>query len=115
MIKEMTGAAVVGAKIKGSHSDHLEIQKQSLKERHNLTDFGDNIIEVHRGDGVRHSNNVLGNYNMIFFSKQMFNKKIQDFGVTTSSSDNIFTHMQVQGKVLEVYPQYTFSSIQATC
>ena len=98
MIKEMTGAAVVGARIKGTHSDHLDIQKQSLKERHNLTDFGDNIIEVHCGDGARHSNNVLGNDNMITFSTQLFNKKIQNLGVTTSSSDNIFTHMQVQGK-----------------
>ena len=97
-MKEMTGAAVVDAKIKGTHSDHLEIQKQSSKETHILTDFGDIIIEVHCGDSARHSNDVLGNDNMISFSTQLFNKEIQDLGVTTSSSDNIFTHMQVQGK-----------------
>ena len=98
MRKLLTGAPTLGAKIKGSHSDHLEIQKQSLKERYNLSEYGNKIIELHCGDGARHSNNVLGTNNIIPFSTQLFNKKIQDLGVTTSSSNNIFTHMQVQGK-----------------
>ena len=32
MIKEMIGSPVLGAKIKGSHSDHLEIQKSLSKK-----------------------------------------------------------------------------------
>ena len=52
MVTKITEAPTNADKIKDTHSDQCEIYKESPKERYKVTEFGENIIEVHCGVGA---------------------------------------------------------------
>ena len=92
------GKAVKGAKREDTFTDHLKAMKKKHKEIYDICDYGKSVFSICGFDGSEHQNGVLRKINMLTFNTQLFNKLLQDMGVTTANSSNILTIFQVRLK-----------------
>ena len=98
-VKQMKGKATKGAKREGTFADHLMDMKAKHKKQHGIEDYGSSVFSFCGFDGSEHQNGVLRKINMLTLNTQLFNKLLQEKGVTTAQTDNILTIMQVRSNI----------------
>ena len=95
-VKQMKGKLTLGAKRQGTFADHLKDTKAKHKKQHGIENYGSSVFSFCGFDGSEHQNGVLRKINMLTLNTQLFNKLLQEKGITTAQTDNILTIMQVQ-------------------